>query len=43
MTCMTVIRKAADALAEPDLTEEEKRIVREIEKLWVQHIGSDAR
>jgi hypothetical protein len=28
-----VIRKAVDAMAEPDLTEEEKRIAREIEKL----------
>jgi hypothetical protein len=28
-----VIRKAVDALAEPDLTEEEMRIAREIEKL----------
>ena len=27
------IRKVADALEEPDLTEEEKRISREIEKL----------
>jgi len=27
------IRKAADVLAEPDLTDEEKRIAREIEKL----------
>lgn len=29
----TAIRKAVDALAEPDLTEEEKRLAREIEKL----------
>jgi hypothetical protein len=28
-----VIRKAVDAMAEPDLTEEEKKIAREIEKL----------
>jgi hypothetical protein len=28
-----VIRKAVDALAEPDLTDEEKRIDHEIEKL----------
>lgn len=29
----TAIRKAVDALAEPDITEEEKRLAREIEKL----------
>jgi hypothetical protein len=28
-----IIRKAVDAMAEPDLTEEEKKIAREIEKL----------
>jgi hypothetical protein len=38
-----VIRKAVDAFAESDLTEEEKRIAHEIDKLRVERIDSNAR